>query len=81
MKFLLTILIIFLMGFIFSRTLPWLLRLWFKRIQKRYGMDPNAHTGRPPRPPGSVEVNTGGQKKRIDKSAGEYVEFEEINEA
>ncbi|MCL2502026.1 MAG: DUF4834 family protein [Bacteroidales bacterium] len=80
MKFLLTfILIVFGAGYVLSRIFPWLLRLWIKRMQKRYGMDSGSGRQRAQGPSGSVHVHTDQPKKRIDKQAGEYVDFEEID--
>jgi len=63
MEFLLTFVVtIFLAGFILSRLLPWLIRFWLKRVQKRYHME---HSSSLP-------------KKRIDQSEGDYIDFEEI---
>ena len=66
MRFLLIlILIIILVGYM----LPWILRLWLMRMQKRFGMNSGS---------GSVHQRTDRPKKHIDKQAGEYVDFEEI---
>ena len=70
MAFLLKFLIIlFLVGFLFSRILPLVMRLWVKRMQKRFGGgSPENH-----RPPHAAP-----QKKRINPSEGDYIDFEEI---
>ena len=73
MKFLLTIIIIiFLAGFFFSNLLPWMMRSWLKRMHKKFETKPDADK----RSKGSVR-----QKKRMSETVGEYVDFEEINEA
>ena len=80
MKFLLIfILIVFLMGYILPRIFPWLIRSWFKRMQKRYGINSNSGRNRTQGPSGSVHVQADPKKKHIDKQAGEYVDFEEID--
>jgi len=76
MKFILTLLIIILL---IGYMLPLILRLWLKRVQKRFGMDANSGRDRPQRPSGSVHLRADRPKKRIDKQAGEYVDFEEID--
>jgi len=64
MEFILTfVILIFLAGFIFSRIIPFVMRLWIKRMQKKY----------------NVKERPTKQKKRIDTSVGEYVHFEEID--
>ena len=64
MKVLLTfLLIVFLSGWILFRVFPRLLQWWIKSSQKQYHREARA-----PKP-----------KKRIDKSVGEYVDFEEID--
>ena len=69
MKFLLSfILVILLVGYLISLLLPWLMRLWFRRVQKQFGGDP----------PRKGTVNHSQQKKRINPSEGDYIDFEEI---
>ena len=82
MKVLLTFIsFIFFAGFVLSHLLPRLIRFWLKRVQKRFNMNAETPSGFKSRNPGSVEVNRGSQKKRIRKTAGEYVDFEEIEKA
>jgi uncharacterized membrane protein YciS (DUF1049 family) len=59
MEFVLTLLVvIFFAGFVFSRIIPWLLRFWLKKEQKK--------------------ATRFTQKKRIDQSCGDYIDYEEI---
>lgn len=81
MTFLLIFIIfLFLAGFLMPRLLPLLVRLWMKKMQKRYGMDSGGASPHDMRPPGSTHVHKGHQEKRIDQSTGEYIDFEEVKE-
>ena len=75
MGFLLSaVIFIFLGGFFLSLLLPWIVRLWLKRVQKRFqrdGYDAPSGTG-------AEAVHGGRKRKRIDQSEGDYIEFEEI---
>ena len=75
MKFLLIFIIVL---FLFVRMIPWLMRRWLRRVQKRYENQGFQANGRPP---GSNSWQQSSQaKKRVDASEGEYVDYEEIKE-
>ena len=61
------------MGFIFSRLLPWLLRWWLRKVQKRFDTGSGAQS-----PKDHVKPNSASKRKRIDPAEGHYVDFEEI---
>jgi hypothetical protein len=72
--FLILFLIFFLLGYIAR----FMLRLFFKRVEKNFNSQ-NAQGHQ--RPEGDVYVNKGQQKgKIVDKNIGDYVDYEEVKE-
>jgi hypothetical protein len=70
---LIAILVIYVLGFI-SR---FLLRLYVKKMGKRYGWNTQEDEKRPE---GEVKVTQSPRSnKKVDDSLGEYVDYEEVN--
>lgn len=83
MEFILTVLIIIvLLGLLFRLLAPFLLKLFIKRMQKRFGEQPNGNNHsqnrRKQRPEGEITIEKkNSQEKVIDKNFGDYIDFEE----
>lgn len=72
------------------------LRLWIRRIQKRYEQNPNGSNFKgyswnfgagqqqqqqEQKSEGEVTIKTPEQQKRVNKNIGEYVDFEEVKDS
>lgn len=76
MEFMLTLIFfLFVAGLLFSLLLPWLIRGWLKRVQRRFGMDGGAAFGNEPQNGAKERII---KRKKIDPSEGDYIDFEEI---
>ena len=82
MKIFFTILFfIFFIGYIFRLLSPYILKWYFKRIEKEFTNQQNNSTSqRKAKKEGQVSVNQAEQKrKKVDKNVGDYIDFKEEN--
>lgn len=83
MEFLLiTFLFIVLFGYLLRFLVPFLLKWYVKRMQKRYGFTDSGRQQRQGRE-GEVRIDpsatkAAGKKKKVAKNVGDYVDFEEV---
>ena len=72
---------IFFIGYIFRLLSPYILKWYFKRIEKEFtNQHSNSTSQRKAKKEGQVSVNqTEQKKKKVDKNVGDYIDFKEEN--
>jgi hypothetical protein len=72
---------IFLIGYIFRLLSPYILKWYFKRIEKEFtNQQSNSTSQGKAKKEGQVSVNQAEQKKKkVDKNVGDYIDFKEEN--
>ncbi len=81
-RFIVIFLLVYLLISLFTRYIfPFILRLFFSRMGKRYRERYDRRSGNKTKKEGEVKIDyVPRRSKKIDKDSGEYIDYEELDE-